>query len=84
MITRERALEIAKKILPRVDVVEEYSDAYYFYIDDGNIYIGGNASVIVEKKTGNIIEWADYFLNDKRHIVEIGEPQRLSPEESER
>ena len=72
MINMEKAFAIAKERLPGIDIVQEYMDAYYFYVDDGEIYAGGNSSVIVDKRTGKILGWPEYFMDDKRNIVEVG------------
>ena len=34
MVIMEETLEIVRTRVPRVDVVQEYLDSYYFYIDN--------------------------------------------------
>lgn len=79
LITIEEAIEIAKKRLPSVDSYQEYADAYEFFIDDGEVRIGGaECSFVVEKSGGNILRWAAYFMDGNRDVVEIGEAHKIS------
>ena len=78
MITLEEATKIAKDRNPRVDTVQEYADAYEFFIDDGVIRHGGaENSFMVEKTSGSIIRWPAYFMSGKYNVVEIGEPKKI-------
>lgn len=79
MISSEKALEIAKGIEPEVAIVQEFSDARYFTLasDDEEPRAGGGGYVIVEKKTGHTILWPDYFLDDERDVIEMGEPREI-------
>ena len=77
MISYDEALKIAKRLEPKVDTVQEISDAWYFTVDEGEARDGGGGYVIVEKKTGHTILWPDYFLGDEWDAIEIGEPRKI-------
>ena len=74
MITVDEAIKKAKERNEKYNAYQEYKDAYSFFIDDGEIrYGGGDNGVIIEKETGNILRWGQYFMDDKRNIKEVGE-----------
>ena len=78
MITFEEALQIAAEKNGAFDTVQEYSDAFVFFINDGVIRYGGaEAGCVIEKRTGNKLRWNEYFMDDKRNIVPIGIPRSL-------
>lgn len=77
MITLQEAVNIARKWNKDVDTCQEYKDAYEFYIDDGKIFAGGNHGCVVEKETGNVLRWHEYFMDLNRDIEEVGVPQRI-------
>lgn len=78
MITLKEAIKIAKDWNPKYDAYQEFEDAYEFYINDGVERVGGpdNASII-EKATGNRIQWAIYFLSGQYDPVEVGDPVNI-------
>lgn len=77
MITLEQAIDIAVNRNEKYNAVQEYADAYEFFIDDGEIrYGGGDNGVIIEKSTGNVLRWAEYFMR-KKNVIEIGEPKKI-------
>ncbi len=79
MITLENAKAIALERNNLFDTFQEYSDAYVFYINDGEITDGGaGRNCVIEKKTGRVIPWAIYFLTGKYQAVEIGEPKKIN------
>ena len=79
MITYEQAETIARKRNEAVNTVQEYADAYCFYVDDGIERAGGGEQgFLVAKKDGFIIRWADYFMDPSRDAVEVGGPRRLA------
>lgn len=78
MITFKEAVNIALDRNPNFNAVQEYADAYEFYIDDGITREGGgDNSCIVEKKNGAVLHWPVYFLDFERVVVAIGEPKKL-------
>ena len=78
MITRERAVELAKEHNKKYDAYQEYADAYEFFISGNEIqYGGGDNSIIIEKANGKLLRWSEYFMDGKRTIVEIGESVKL-------
>lgn len=78
MLNLEKLAEIAKERNPKYNAVQEYSDAYEFFIDDGVIRDGGgDCSIVIEKASGKVMRWGEYFMDGNRTIVEIGEPKPL-------
>lgn len=78
MLDLVKAAAIAKKRNEKYNAVQEYADAFVFFIDDGiERDGGGDGPIIVEKNTGNLLRWAEYFMDGKRMISEIGEKKRL-------
>ena len=78
VITYEEALEIAKNRNADIDTVQEYKDAYEFYKKTDDIPMGGSGcSFIVTKSGGNILRWADYFMDLNKKVIEIGEPKNI-------
>lgn len=78
VITYEEALEIAKERNDKVNVVEEYADAWYFSYDDGEMHIGGSSTgVIVLKQEGKILFPYEYFMSDKYKVVKIKEERPI-------
>lgn len=76
VITKEEAIKLAKTRNSLINAYQEYADAYEFYIDNDDVYEGGsNCSFVVEKQTGNILRWPDYFMDSSRNVIEIGEPE---------
>lgn len=78
MIGFEEAVKTAKARNEKYNAVQEYSDGYCFFIDDGEIREGGgDNSIIVEKGNGQILRFAEYFLSGKYSAVEISEPKKI-------
>ena len=78
MIDMRDAIKLAKERNDNYNTVQEYADAYEFFIDDGEIREGGgDCSTIIEKSSGKILRWNEYFMDGSRTIVEIGEPKSL-------
>lgn len=78
VITFAEALEIAKNRKPDIDTVQEYIDAYEFYKKTEDIPMGGSGcSFIVTKSGGNVLRWADYFMDLSRKVTEVGEPRSI-------
>ena len=78
MISLEEAINIAKETNPNYDAVQEYADAYEFFVDDGEIKIGGgDGGIVVEKKNGNVLRWSQYFMDANRNVIEIGESKHI-------
>ena len=78
MITLQEAINMAKKWNPKYDAYQEYEDAFEFFIDDGEIRIGGgDNAIIIEKENGKRLPWALYFMDADRDIVEVGEPVHI-------
>lgn len=78
MLDLGKATEIAKKHNPKYNAVQEYADAYEFFIDDGVVRMGGgDCSVIVEKSNGKLLRWSEYFMDSSKTISEIGEAKPL-------
>ena len=78
MLNLAEATEIAKSHNQKYDAVQEYADAYEFFINDGVERVGGgDCSVIVEKESGKMLRWGEYFMDGNRDINEIGEIRPL-------
>lgn len=78
MITLETAIKMAKEVNEEIDTYQEYADAYEFYISSDEAAEGGaGRSCIIDKSAGNKLHFAEYFLNPKRNVVEIGEPKQI-------
>lgn len=78
MITIEQAIKIALERNNQYNAYQEYKDAFMFFIDDGVIREGGGDNgVIIEKETGNILRWNQYFMDENREITEIGDVIRI-------
>lgn len=78
MLEFKDVMEIAKRRNEKIDTYQEYNDAYEFYIDDGEISVGGgDKSCIIDKKTGSIIPWVKYFMDADRNVVKVGAPKRV-------
>lgn len=78
MLNVEELTEIAKKHNPKYNAMQEYADAYEFFINDGVVrYGGGDCSIVIEKNSGKLLRWGEYFMDGKRTIVEIGEVRPL-------
>lgn len=77
MITLQEAIAIAKKWNNKFDAYQEYEDAYEFFVDDGEITVGGNHECIINKENGKKIPWALYFMDADRNIVKVGEPVKI-------
>lgn len=72
LISYEDAIKKAKECNPEYNECEEYTDAYYCYINDGIERIGGDTGVIIEKNGGNLLRWAQYFMDDTRKSASTG------------
>ena len=73
-----KAIELAKERNDNYNAVQEYADAYEFFVDDGEIREGGgDCSTIIEKSSGKILRWNEYFMDSSRTIVEIGGAKHL-------
>lgn len=73
-VPMEEAIRIAKKWNEKVNKMQEFTDGYYFYIDDGiRREGGGDCGFLIEKNGGRILCWSDYFMDENRKIIEIGE-----------
>lgn len=78
MLEFKNVLEIAKARNEKIDTYQEYKDAYEFYVDDGEISVGGaEKGCIIDKETGSIIPWVKYFMDADRDVVKVGEPKRV-------
>ena len=78
MIDLTAAIKMAKERNEKYNAVQEYADAYVFSVDDGVERDGGGDSpIVIEKGTGRFLRWAEYFMDGKRAISEIGEMKRL-------
>lgn len=80
VITYEEALEIARKRKEDIDTVQEYADAYEFYkqMDEPPAAGGPDCSFIVTKSGGNILRWAEYFMDTSRKVIPIKEPRKIT------
>lgn len=73
LITFDEAVKKAKGFYDKYNECEEFADAWYFYVNDGNTYIGGiQSGVIVEKSGGKVLGWAEYFMDSNRKVIETG------------
>ncbi len=78
MLDLEKIIELAKERNASFNAIQEYADAYEFFIDDDVIREGGgNCSIVIEKSNGNILRWSEYFMDSHRTIVKIGEAKHL-------
>ena len=74
MFDLKEATEIAKKHNSKYNAVQEYADAYEFFIDDGVVRMGGgDCSIIIDKNTGSVLRWAEYFMDSNRNVSAMGE-----------
>lgn len=77
-ITKEAAVKIALNRNPKYDTVQEYEDAYEFSISGNEINYGGiDCSCIVEKETGKLLRWNEYFMDTERRIVKVRNPETI-------
>lgn len=73
IIIKEEAIEIAKNADKEVNRGQEYKDAFYFFVDDGNDYIGGSVGGFVIMKDGGALKRPyEYFMHPGSKAVEIG------------
>ena len=78
-ITLKEAIDIARERNNKFDAVQEYKDAWEFYIDDGiERYGGGDCGIVVLKDGGEIMRFYEYFLNPKRRVLKCGKPFHIS------
>ncbi|MBQ9707886.1 MAG: hypothetical protein IJV66_01715 [Firmicutes bacterium] len=77
MITFEEAKKIALEWNDKCDTCQEYDDVYEFFIDDGELKIGGSGFMLISKEDGRSIPWALYFLTGDYNVKEIGEPVKI-------
>ena len=66
MISFEQANKIAKKIMPKADVYQEYSDVYIFFIKNPTKNEMWDNEVVVSKKDGKVISYTDYIMSSKK------------------
>lgn len=71
-ISMEEATKIAKEHNPEYNECEEFTDAYWFYLNDGVERTGGDTGVIVEKNGGNVLRWVQYFMDSNRKVTSTG------------
>lgn len=70
----EEAKEIAKNKNKEVNCYQEFMDAFYFFVDDGEIHFGGSQSgFVIMKKGKKIVMPYEYFMDPKSKAIEIGE-----------
>lgn len=70
----EEAKEIARRRNKDINCYQEYKDAFFFFVNDGEMHIGGSAAGFVIMKKGKEIKMPyQYFMNPKSHATEIGE-----------
>ncbi len=78
MITLKEATQIAKKISPEYNEMQEYTDAWYCYVDDGDFHVGGpQTGKVILKDSGNVIYPYEYFLGDDYEAEDVGDPVRI-------
>lgn len=81
-VTAAEAVKIAVRWNSKIDTYQEYNDAYFFYIDDGEERIGGpDCGFAVLKQGGSILRWNEYFMDAGRECEETGEPVKLKKRE---
>lgn len=74
IFTIDKAMEIAKNHYKGLNCYQEYKDAFYFFVNDGNEYDGGQCTgIVVLKKGGAKLQPYQYFMNPKSEAVTIGE-----------
>lgn len=77
-VNKEAAIKTALNRNPKYDTVQEYEDAYEFSISGSEINYGGiDCSCVVEKGTGKLLRWNEYFMDAERSIVKIGDPEMI-------
>lgn len=65
MTTFDEAKKIAKKINPKVDVYQEYSDAFIFFIKDPKQDDVWDNEVVIKKSDGKVISYTKYIMTSK-------------------
>lgn len=60
-LTREEAIEKAKKINPRVNRAIEYKDAFGFENTKAGMQFGGNEGFVILKESGDTITVTQYM-----------------------
>lgn len=74
MITREKATQIAKQLKPDVTGCEEWKEHYVFYTEgDDESAGGGNAPVVIVKKTGKAITYGTFLATAPEDDEELGD-----------
>lgn len=69
----EKAKETAKTWNEEYNKCQEYTDSWYFYLDDGQTRMGGDTGIVVLKSGGNILRPQYYFMDDKRDFEAVGD-----------
>lgn len=72
VIAFDEALAMAKKRNSNYNEVEEYTDAWYFYINDGNERMGGDTGIVIEKKGGKMLLPFMFFMDGDRKTASTG------------
>lgn len=73
-ISFEEAKEIAKRFGRHVDRCQEYTEAYWFYKDYGEIYMdGGDQGKVILKKDGKVLLPCQFFLGYDGEVEQVGE-----------
>ncbi len=77
-ISLPEAARIATDCNKKYDAVQEHSDGYSFFIDDGIQRDGGpDNGIIVLKEEGRIVPLAEFFLSGKYEADPVGEKKKL-------
>lgn len=64
-ITFEEAVAKAKRRNPKYNACIEHPNAWSFYLDDGEIRVGGGDSgIIIMKDDGRILLGYEYYMSD--------------------
>lgn len=70
----EEAKAIAKEKNENINCYQEYADAFFFFVNDGNEYVGGEgAGFVLMKNGGNILMPYEYFMKNGAQKIKIGE-----------
>lgn len=78
LITFEEATTKAKKRNPKYNEAEEYSDAWYFYINDGTFRTGGDGMGLVVMKDGGAVKLPyEFFMNSDSTSVSTGKIYKI-------
>ena len=72
LITYEEARKTALEYDPALNESAEYSDAWFFYLNDGEFRVGGaHSGIVILKDGGKKLLGYEYFMSDKYECIDM-------------